>query len=210
MSHWGLSCVTPWAPSGSAFQWSHYTISQEKIKLHKYITYDPENGSFAELLSCVFHSRRIVLFITVCQCDSSIILLFTVLPFSSAVKMKRKSMPLKRIMTNSPPARSVLIYLFFSEFSSPNVLAQMWWKNGEKLQESTTAKERNTVVGHHICKRLRTILCPASPPSPLAFSEICCMIRNVREGAREDQIKWHRRQGELVQFCTNQITLRLQ
>lgn len=185
MSHYGLFCVTPWAPSGSAFQWFHYTISQEKIKLHKYITYDLGNGSFAELLSCVFHSSRIVLFITVCQCDSSVILLFTVLLFSSAVKMKRKSMPLKRIMTNSPPARSVLIHLFFSEFSSLNVLVQMWWKNGGKLQESTPAKERNTVVGHCICKRLRTIQCPAFPSAPLAFKKICCMIRNVREEAQE-------------------------
>lgn len=85
----------------------------KKIKLHKYITYDPGSDSFAELLFGVFHSWHIVLFITVCQCDSSIILLFTVLPFSSAVKMKRKSMPLKRIMANSPSARSVLIYLVF-------------------------------------------------------------------------------------------------
>lgn len=92
-------------------------------------------------------------------------------------------MPLKRIMTNSPPARSVLLYFFLN--SHLHVPEQMQWKNGEKRQGGTTAEERNTVVGHWICKRLKTIPCPASPSTPLAFTKVCYVIRNVREEEQE-------------------------
>lgn len=156
---------------------------EKKRNFHKYITYDPGNGSFAELLSCVFHSRCIVLFITLCQSDSSIILLFTVLPFSSAVKMKRKSMPLKRIMRNSPPARSVLLYFFLN--------SHLWmylYKCSGRMQENSRKallQKRNNLVGHWICKRLKTIPCPAFPSTALAFTKVCYVIRNVREEEQE-------------------------
>lgn len=203
--------MTPWAPSASAFQWFHYTVSQEKIKLHKYITYDPGNGSFAELLSCVFHSWCIVLFITVCQCDSSIILLFTVLPFSSAVKMKRKSMPLKRIMTNSPPARSVLIYLVFFFFFS-----FFWILLISECACMEVMEIWRTILGNHYHKGEKYHGKPLHLQKVGNHLVFCTLQKSVARlemsgtKVKKRQIKWHWRHRELVQFCTSETTCKPQ